>query len=49
MPAPVRCTVHRDVEAFVRTLWAGYMAQCADLCVELAERAPPDETGTAQR
>lgn len=26
------------VRAFVRTLWSGFMAQCADLSVELAER-----------
>ena len=37
------------VRAFVRILWAGYMAQCADLCVELAERALPEGSGTAQR
>jgi hypothetical protein len=35
--------------AFVRILWTGYMAQCADLCVELAELPRPGAPGSAQR
>lgn len=29
--------------------WSGFMAQCADLCVELAEGSWPDPAGPAQR
>ena len=37
------------MRVFVRTPWSGFMAQCADLCVELAEGSWPDPAGPAQR